>query len=189
MDDNFTRQLQDWLALDPSERSVEEGALLLLRLNRNRVLYRNILARPAAMHSKLEYELRKHLRIRLDGKTLRDLLFMERTVIPAADATLRQAQYRGRRADHDQLPDEVKALYERGGELYRKIRQTRESLRALEKAQPCDRYELCKLLADLDREYRQGWDTYDHYQAPASAEATPTPSPTPSPTGRKKVKK
>lgn len=178
-DPKITARIQRWLELPPGERSVADGAELLLRLGRNRVLYHNIMRHPRAMASKLEYELRKHLRIRLDGLTLRDLAVMERQIIPRADETLaspppasavtaREAgaapyRYRGRRADHDSLPPEIQALYERGGRLWRKIRSLRETLETMREAQPCDRYEYTKLLGELDREYRAGWERYDHY--------------------------
>lgn len=177
MDDQFTKDIQKWLSND--EASLEDGAMMLLRLNRNKILYKNILRSGEKMRDKLTYELKKHLRIRLDGKTLRDVLLMERTVIPAADKTLAEPapdsadlpsdktglKYRGKRPDHDQLPQEVQDLYVKNGEIYRKLRKTRETLRTLENAQPCDRYEYCKILSSLDKKYRDNWERYDHYTA------------------------
>jgi len=181
MDDKLTKLIQTWLATDTLARDIREGADLLLRLNRNRILYNNILRRPDKMASKLEYELKKHLRIRLDGLTLREVNLLESSIIPAADKTLREpapdsadlptdksgiaAPFRGRRADHDALPDEVRQLYERNGEVFRKLRQVRETLRSMHAAEPCDRYEYCKLLGELDREYHANWERYDHYVA------------------------
>lgn len=174
MDDRLTEQIQLFLAAAPQERDAAAGAMLLLRLNRNRVLYANIMRRPEKMLPKLEYELQKHLRIRLDGLTRHGVAVMEREVIPHADATLSTpppgSGYRGKRADHNQLPQRLQALYERNGEVWRKLKQTRETLRQMEKAQPCDRYEYCKLLSQLDKEYHANWAAYDSYDATALAE-------------------
>ena len=46
MDDKFTEKIQQWLDTPSSERSIEEGAALLLKLNRNRILYSNIMRHP-----------------------------------------------------------------------------------------------------------------------------------------------
>ena len=183
MDDRLTAQIREWLDAAPEARDTAAGADLLLRLDRNRTLHANILRRPARMAGKLEYELRKHLRIRLDGLTLHGLAVMERGTLAAADETLAQPapgapQFRGRRADHDRLPEAVRAVYERNGEVWRKLRQVRETLRTMEDAAPCDRYELCKVLGELDREYRRNWETYDHFRAEDSGtEAAPAPAP------------
>lgn len=146
---------------------------MLLRLNRNRILYQNIVRRPARMASKLEYELKKHLRIRLDGLTIRQVALLEREIIPAADKTLAAPApaYRGRRPDHASLPADIQQLYEDNGTIFRKLRQTRETLRTMENAEPCDRYELCKILGELDRKYHANWETYDHYVPTPAATA------------------
>lgn len=165
MDDKITAAMQAWLGKDAASRDIEEGASLLLALNRNRILYHNILRRPAKMAAKLEYELKKHLRIRLDGLTVRDVALMERKVLPAADLTLKAhaAQYVGKRNDHDSLPADIRALWERNGEVWKKLKNTRETLRQMESLEPCDRYELCKILSELDTEYHRNLTLYDSY--------------------------
>lgn len=187
VDPEFTDRMSAWLATPAERRDVPAGALLLLRLTGNRVLYQTILRRPEAMAAKLEYELRKHLRIRLDGLTRHEVAVMEREIVPLADETLAgpapdsadlpsdgsgcARPFRGKRADHDSLPPEVQAIYERGGQLWRKLKAVREQLMLMEQDSPCDRYELTKLLGELDREYRAGWERYDHYEAPATRPA------------------
>ena len=82
MDNNFTEKIRAWLNIPVNERNVEEGATMLLQLNRNRILHQNIIRRGAKMMPKLEYELKKHLRIRDDGKTLHEVVAMEKEVMP-----------------------------------------------------------------------------------------------------------
>lgn len=171
---SLAREVQQWLAdpRPPAGRDVKLGAALLYHINHNRALHRQITIRPAACAQKLEYELRKHLPHLLDGLTREQVAVMEDKVLPAADQSLRRTTppaFRGRRPDHDRLPPEIQAIYDRGGELFKKIRRTRETLRAMENQTACDRYELCKLLGEADREYRRGWERYDT--------ATPLPAP------------
>mgnify|MGYP003293092382 CR=1 FL=1 len=181
MDDKLTEKVQRWLDTPTSERAIEVGAMLLLQLNRNRILYANIVRHPSRFMGKLEYELRKHLKIRLDGYTLTEVVRMEREVMPAVALTLdkgvpaepstdegEQKRYIGRREDHDALPEDIQALYTRNGEVYAKLKETFETLKQMEKAQPCDRYEHLKLLCELDDEYRANWEKYDHYDPSAA---------------------
>lgn len=167
MDDKLTVRIQEWLETPAQERDVPAGASMLLSLNRNRVLFQNIIRRPDKMAPKLEYELKKHLRIRLDGMTRRDVVRMSAEVMPAAKdtvenyASLPEAVHVGKREDHDSLPDEIKALYEGQTDLYHRIKQTYNTLVAMEDAPACDRYELLKMLKEQDISFRNNWKRYD----------------------------
>lgn len=177
MDNEFTKQLIDWLDRPRNQRDYSAGAMLLLRLNNNRFLFANIMRRPEKFADKLEYELRKHLRIRLDGLTRSDVIKLEAQVIPAAKKTLeippavistddelpKANVAKGRRADHDKLPPQVQALWNKNLQLYKTIKNVFEQLKTMEQAQPCDRYEYLKILDDADRRYRDNLDRYDHY--------------------------
>lgn len=165
MDHNFTEKIRAWLDKSISERSIEEGATMLLQLNRNRVLHQNVIRRGAKMMPKLEYELRKHLRIRDDGKTLHDVVVMEKQVVPAVEQLLVKpaAEHAGKRADHDELPEEIQKLWDGNFERYTKIKALFEELKAMEKMQPCDRYEKLKLLDEAEKAYREALSAYDSY--------------------------
>ena len=180
MDNKFTEKIRQWLDTPAAERDIFAGATLLLQLNKNRILYANIVRRPERFMDKLDYELRKHLKIRLDGYTLREVVRMEREVVPAVALTLDegvpaepsadedgQKHYIGKREDHDALPEDIQLLYTRNGEVYAKLKETFETLKQMEKAQACDRYEHLKLLSELDEEYRANWEKYDHYDPSA----------------------
>lgn len=181
MDAKLTADIKRWLDTPASERDIEVGATLLLKLNRNRILYNNVMRKPQKFLGKLEYELKKHLRIRLDGLTLREVALMEQQVIPAVTKVLadgapieptgevaedgQQPKYVGKRGDHDTLPEDVQALYVRNGEVWGKIKETYETLKQMEKSPACDRYEHLKVLTELEAEYRANWEKYDHYDA------------------------
>lgn len=190
MDDKFTQKIVDWLNQPAQERDITAGAKMLLQLNRNRVLYANIVRRPDRFGEKLEYELRKHLQIRLDGKTLADVVKMEREVMPRVERTLKDAPVittdaempagtvaRGKRPDHDQLPAEIQALWDGNIENYHKMRDLHHQLKEMVAAPPCDRYEYLKLLDEADRRYRENLAKYDGFvigQEPATVVADNT---------------
>lgn len=176
LDEKFTKAIQAWLMQEQEQRSLEEGALLLLRINRNQRLYSNIIRRRD--FQKLEYELNKHLKIRLEGLTREQVAAMERQALPLIKETLakhapvisteddyNKATAAGRRPDHDTLPEQVRRLYDRNGELYFKMKSLFETLKTMEDQQPCDRHELLLQLAEMDREYRENWNTYDAFDA------------------------
>ena len=123
------------------------------------------------------HELKKHLRILLDGLTAQGIVEMEHEVVPVAKESLDEGApvvstdvdhpegtYRGCRADHNELPEEIRALYEKNGEIYFKMKQTFETLKTLEEAAPCDRYEHLKVLKSLDEQYRRNWKKYDEFK-------------------------
>ena len=172
----LTSQISDWLNASPKQRSLEDGALLLLRLNANRIMYQQILRNR--LTEKLEYELQKHLNIRLHGLTRAEVAKVEKQVMPRLKKELANGEeYRGRRADHDSLPDKVKALYERNGTRWRQMHRIFETLKTMRDAQPCDRHELVHQLVQLDDAYRADWEKYDHW-TPEDEEPEAEPEPT-----------
>lgn len=165
MDHKFTEKIRTWLETPVSERKIEEGATMLLQLNRNRVLHQNIIRRGVKMMGKLEYELRKHLRIRDDGKTLHEVAVMNKTVVPAVEQLLSKptAEHAGKRDDHDQLPEDIQKLWDENFERYAKIKALFEELKAMENMPACDRYEKLKLLDEADKAYREALASYDAF--------------------------
>ncbi len=70
---------------------------------------------------------------------------------------------KGKRKDHEFLPEEVAALWDVNAKRYKEIKSTFETLKAMEDKEPCDRYEHLKILSDLDKRYRADMLTYDSY--------------------------
>lgn len=179
----LTSQISDWLNASPKQRSLEDGALLLLRLNANRIMYQQILRNR--LTEKLEYELQKHLNIRLHGLTRAEVAKVEKQVMPRLKKELANGEeYRGRRADHDSLPDKVKALYERNGTRWRQMHRLFETLKTMRDAQPCDRHELVHQLVQLDDAYRADWEKYDHW---TTEEEEPEAEPEPTEAGVREI--
>jgi hypothetical protein len=179
MDNQLTDRIKVFLEAEPEKRDLLEGAMLLLKLNRNRILYNNIIRRPDKFADKLVYELKKYYRIRLDSMTVEDVVRMDRAVVPAAKATIeagapvidadgdtpQEAEVaRGKREDHDTLPTEIQQLWTDNAELYFKIKSLFEQLKTMEAAPSCDRYEYLVQLKEADAKYRENMRIYDSYK-------------------------
>lgn len=167
MDNNLTKQIQEWLDTPISERNISVGAEMLLKLNRNRILYQNIIRRGAKMMGKLEYELKKYHRLRIDNKTVADVVRLEKEVMPKVQKFVEEepakAEHAGKREDHDELPEEVQALWDENFEQYAKVKALFEELKAMANMEPCDRYEKLKLLDEAESKYRKNLADYDAY--------------------------
>ena len=187
IDTGFTDKMQAWLDTEPGERNLEEGALMVLQLNHNRILYNNIMRRPEKFAGKIEYELRKHLKYRLDQLTINDVVRMEKDIMPRvgtmvheqlvtidADQDVQKEPMiaKGKRPDHDSLPESIRKKWEDNGPIFFKIKDLFETLKTMEQAQPCDRYEYLKQLSDLDKQYHRNLQEYDDYTL--DPEAPPT---------------
>lgn len=186
MDKAFTQDIADWLETPREERDVRKGAELLLRINGNRHIYQLAMIRPETAHDHVEADLKNFLRIRLDGHTMESVRQMDSELIPKVQniITTRQDEsedapeetddtapaHRGKRSDHNELPEEIRAIYERGGELFEKIKQIFTELQQMENAPACDRYEKLKVLKPLVKEYTDGWERYDNYNSDMSQE-------------------
>lgn len=175
MDNAFTERIQAYLALDPAKQDIKVGADMLLAMNGDKFLHGRILAHPDLMRRTLIAKLNKYLLVRLDGLTRSEVVVMEQRVTAAARADVDAHQKRtvadapahaGRRPDHDSLPADIRSLYERNGDIFRRLRATFETLKKMEHEAACDRYEFLKILDGLDKEYRANWEAYDGYTAP-----------------------
>lgn len=179
MDDKLTVKIQAYLNDEPKQRNVIEGATMLLSLNRNRIFFQNVVRKPEKFAEKVAYELRKHLTIRLERKTASDVVVMNKVVIPAAMVTIAAGApvistdndlpqegtvVRGKRADHDELPDEIKSLWDESSSLWFKIKELFEQLKGMESAPACDRFEYLKQLDECDKKYRANMAAYDAYK-------------------------
>ena len=172
IDEALKNRLQSWLNTPPAERDYLEGAEMYHVLRpQDKVFYRNLKTRPEANRERIEYHLRKHLLIMLDGLTRRQVAIMDEQSVPAANQTIRAAKHLGKRPDHDQLPAEIKALYEKNGPIYEKLVETYNTLLAMHNQTSCDRYEHLKILVELDTVYRKNWEQYDSYVLPKDAPA------------------
>lgn len=182
-DDNFTAQIQTWLAKpEHSKDDLVQGATYVLKLTRNQALFNTIMRRPERYEDKIIYELKKRLPMRLDHMTRSDVKALEAEVLPAItpliDTTENQdegeetqdASAVGKRADHEQLPVEIQQLWDANAERWKKIKELYNTCKELEK--PCDRYEYLKLLKETWYAYKKDFAVYDSYKIGENPEPT-----------------
>ena len=174
MDAKFTQQIQDWMNTPAEQRDYAQGALLLLRLTGNQIMYRNLMANPKRNAQFIEYQLQKRLNFRLQKLTHEQVEQMQRQVdvivkkrLSLADSNPAADFRKGKRADHDELPDEIQALYVENLGIVQKMRELHLKLRSLSLDNaPCpdsERYPFLKELIALDKRLHSNWETYDHY--------------------------
>ena len=174
MDNKFTEKIGPWLNTPDSERDYSEGAIMLLQLTNNKIMYNNIKANPRARAEFIEYNLRKYYNFRLQQLTheMVEQMRVEVKQIVADHLSLSEdteaKNFRaGKRVDHDELPDEIKALFERNFEIARRMRECHVHLRhAVNENTVCidsEEYPFLQELIALDKEYHHNWDVYDHY--------------------------
>ena len=193
LDPKFTEALVAWYHADhSSDEMIMKGAELLLRLNRNRVLYQQILRTPQRLLKKLEYEIKKHIDIRNDGFTLDDVKKMAAEVLPHISAaaeveivdnslpvvedqngvTYPQVKVIGKRPDHDSLPEEIKKLWEVNAERWKKIKAKFELCKTLDA--PCDLYEHVTVLKEAWYTYKRDMARYDDFRGTLDETVTVT---------------
>lgn len=181
MDNSFTELLKAWLETPDSERDYAVGAMYLLKLTGNRVMYRNIIARLDRSHDIVEYQLQKYYNFRVAALTHAQVEEMAAKVdsivaehIPLAAKA--DSQPKGKRADHDSLPDEIKAKYVENLDLLRRMRELHLRLRSLSlESVSCpdsERYPFLKELIALDKRLHSNWEAYDRYVPDAPKKST-----------------
>ena len=73
----------------------------------------------------------------------------------------------GKRADHDSLPDEIKALYVENLDLVHRMRELHLKLRTMSTSDSAcadsDRYPFLKEFIKLDKKLHDNWNVYDHF--------------------------
>lgn len=180
MDQKFTEQIKQWLETPESERDYTVGALYLLKLSGNQIMYKNIIAQIDRRHDFVEYQLQKYYNFRVQALTHAQVEEMASQVATIADehhltddaSTMPEEERRlGKREDHDSLPDEVKAKYVENLSLLQRMRELHLRLRSLSlENSTCpdsERYPFLKELIALDKKLHANWEAYDHYVASA----------------------
>ena len=181
----LTPDIKQWLDTPPESRSLEAGATILLRVTRNRILYDNIIRKSNL--KALEYHLNKIYTRRQISETreqVREMIGQVEQIAGARSlsASGRTEMQRGRRADHDSLPEEIRKLYDENTEIMRRMRECHTHLRLInESNSSCpdnDRYPWAKQIIAYDRQYRDNWNRYDNYvpgTPPAAAQLAVDP--------------
>lgn len=172
--DKFTNKLQEFFNTPEEKRDYDKGALMLLQITGNRIMYRNISFNAKKYAKFINYELRKYFNVRLKNITHEEVVQMQAQVDTIVEKHLSLAENnpasefkKGKRADHDSLPDEIKALYVENLSITQRMRDVQTQLRLLSvEGKTCpdnDRYPYLKELISLDKKLHENWEKYDHY--------------------------
>ena len=162
--------------------------MLLLKLNRDQGMFQRIMRRPEREVKFLEYKLRRFLRLRQDGQTIRDVVNLDNEIVPHLQAVIESEPIpveggaellpveqpaeqdggnemyvrKGIRPDHDKLPDNIKAIWPANAERWKKIKEAFEACKQL--TEPCDRYEYLKVLKETWYKYKEEMARYDDFK-------------------------
>ena len=176
MDHKFTELIKQWLETPSDQRDYSVGALYLLKLSGNQIMYRNIVAQLDRRHDFVDYQIQKYYNFRVQALTHAQVEEMQQQVdvIVAEHISLAanaDEHKTGKRDDHDSLPDEIKAKYVENLSILQRMRELHLKLRSLSlDTAPCpdsERYPFLKELIDLDKKMHANWEEYDHFVATA----------------------
>lgn len=199
MDHKFTEKIKEWLEAPEAERDYTVGALYLLKLSGNQIMYKNIIRCIDSRKQFVEYQLQKYYNFRVAALTHAQVEEMSAQVetiaeehhltddastIPVIDEVALQSKEQdrrtGKRADHDSLPDDVKAKFVENLSILQRMRELHLRLRSLSldnaTCPDSERYPFLKELIALDKKLHANWEAYDHYVAPdpsVNTSATP----------------
>jgi len=184
--ERFTAKLQNWLNQPKEERNLEEGALLLLQLTNNKIMYRNITRNIASHADYIEFMIKRYLNFRLQEVTHQQVQTMQDDVdkiVTEHNLDNKKSSAEewkgGKRADHDSLPAEIQALYVENASIMKRMRELHLKLRTLSGAEATcpdsDRYPFLKEIISLDKKYHANWKSYDNFSVATSAD-TDSPS-------------
>lgn len=160
----FIDLVNAWLDTPNEERDFERGATLMLQGNRNRILHQNV-TRKKDM-AKVVYELRKIAGRKKEAVVLE----MQPFSIEKVEERISTAEGKstGKRADHDQLPVQVQAIFEINLTNYHKMRALFEELKVKSSDEldftAEDRAELLKEFDRLADATTTNWEMYDNFK-------------------------
>lgn len=188
MDHKFTEQIKEWLEAPEAERDYMVGALYLLKLSGNQIMYKNIIRCIDSRKQFVEYQLQKYYNFRVAALTHAqveemsaqvDTIAAEHHLTDDVSTVPEDDRRTGKRADHDSLPDEVKAKFVENLSILQRMRELHLRLRSLSlenaTCPDSERYPFLKELIALDKKLHANWEAYDHYVAP-EPQATPSRS-------------
>ena len=185
-DSQFTAKLQAWVNTPDPQKDWDEGALMLLQLSGNRIMYHNISINPKGKAEFIKGQLQKYLNFRLQKLTRDQVCQMQSevdeivkkvikpTTTPDASPSEKSVKSEefadfkaGKRPDHDDLPEDIQALYVENLDIVHRMRELHLKLRSLSldnaTCPDSERYPFLKEIIALDKKRVENWDIYDHY--------------------------
>jgi hypothetical protein len=175
-------KVQKWLSVPQPQRDYEAGALMMLQITMNRIQYANVMRNLTAKSGVVDYELEKYAKAKAKAVEHAQVTEMRGKVSEIAHkrnldgSKWTTSKNRGKRVDHDSLPDDIKALYTENLSLLQAMREDHVQLRRLvndEKVTCLDaeQYPFLKDIIEKDEQMHKNWQAYDNFGAsPEDAE-------------------
>lgn len=174
MNNKLTERLQDFLDTPREDRDWNEGAILLLQLTNNTIMYRNLSINPKGKAEFIEGKLRAFLKSRREVEAHDEVIILQEQVNAIIENRTEFKEDNeakefkaGKRADHDRLPEDIQALYVENLDLVHRMRELHLRLRLLsdstKQVPAAERKPLLDEFINLDKKLHANWDTYDHF--------------------------
>lgn len=174
MNNKLTERLQDFLDTPREDRDWNEGAILLLQLTNNTIMYRNLSINPKGKVEFIEGKLRAFLKSRREVEAHDEVIILQEQVNAIIENHTEFKEDNeakefkaGKRADHDRLPEDIQALYVENLDLVHRMRELHLRLRLLsdstKQVPAAERKPLLDEFINLDKKLHANWDAYDHF--------------------------
>lgn len=171
---NLTDKLQDFLDTPREDRDWNKGAILLLQLTNNTIMYRNLSINPKGKAEFIEGKLRAFLKSRREVEAHDEVIILQEQVNAIIENRTEFKEDNeakefkaGKRADHDRLPEDIQALYVENLDLVHRMRELHLRLRLLsdstKQVLAAERKPLLDEFINLDKKLHANWDAYDHF--------------------------
>lgn len=176
----FFDNVKAFLDAPENKRDYEKGAMMMLQISRNRIQYNNVMRNIARHHDTVEWVLQKYLKEHLSEETRKEVRAMRNEVQAIAAVrhldTTQKINQKGKRSDHDTLPDEIKTLYVENLAILHDMRDIHTQLRIIGRdpkvtCLDSEQYPFLKELIAKDKQYHENWQRYDSWTAVGEAEA------------------
>lgn len=167
-------KVKNWLDQPENERNYFDGAMMMLQITGNKIQYANVIRNLDAKKGVVDYELERYVKNKVKAVESAQVQAMrDKVSIIAHNRNLDGSKYahenhRGKRADHDSLPDEVKALYTENLGLLQSMREDHMQLRrlVLDESVTCldaEQFPFLKDIIEKDKRLHDNWKAYDEY--------------------------
>lgn len=172
----FVDEMKAFLDTPDKERDYDKGAQMLAQISGN-TIRRNMMIRRGA-HKFAEIivsQIRNFYNFVLDKQTRETVAELQKESDKIIEAQPKEEKeiVKGKRADHDGLPDEIKAAYVETLDIMHRQRRLHDAIANLALAQTkcpaSEIYPFVKEIVTLDKRRLSLWKQYDSYKAPAKS--------------------
>lgn len=176
--EDIKSRLLEWRETPADNKDYTKGLQLLVDASGRRSFLFSIPV-PDLKKDFIDYQLSKYIKLVLSDIQIQEVREMTKKVDSIIKENLslseekEDAGHRGRRDDHDSLPDDIKALYVENLDLLRQIRETHLKLRHINDLEQqskqdgycfdADRHPFLKSIIELDKKMHDNWKAYDSY--------------------------